>query len=106
MGPAELLFGEINLELLRQLLAVPREAAQELLVVYAPLVPVREQGRGDVHALPVPALRDHVDLLAGGLLVSLLRRLGVGQVEIARLPEAPKQTYEKATGKQVNMISQ
>src|SRR5919204_5799419 len=59
----ELLLEEIHLERLGQLLAVPLERAQELLVVVAFLVPVGEQRRGDVDALPVPALRDHVDLL-------------------------------------------
>src|SRR2546427_6301580 len=44
----------------------------------------RSQRRGDVDAPAVPALRDHVDLLAGDLLVGLLRRLRVAQVEVAR----------------------
>src|SRR5207237_6686624 len=66
------------------LLTVPGEAAQELFVVLAPFVPVREERRRDVDALAVPALRDHVDLLAGDLRVRLLRRLGVAEVEVAR----------------------
>src|SRR6185503_16938848 len=84
MGAAELLLREIDLEGRLQLLAVPGEAAQELLVVGAALVPVGEERRGDVDALAVPALRDHVDLLAGHLLVRLLRRPGIAEVEVAR----------------------
>src|SRR5262245_28353308 len=75
VGASEVLLREVDLEGRLQLLAVPGEAAQELLVVGAALVPVGEQRRGDVDALSVPALRDHVDLLAGDLLVGLLRGL-------------------------------
>src|SRR2546427_10249598 len=78
MGAAQFFPGEIHLEHLLQLLAVPGEPAQELLVIRAALVPVREQRRRDVDALAVPALRDHVDLLAGLLFVGLLGRFGFG----------------------------
>ena len=47
---AELFFGEIDFKLLCESLAVPGEAAQELLVVRAALVPVGEQRGGDVQA--------------------------------------------------------
>src|SRR5438477_665854 len=85
VGAPQLLLGEIDLECRRQLLAVPLEPAHELLVVLALLVPVGEQRRGDVDALPIPALRDHVDLLAGDLLVRLHGLGRVGQIEVARL---------------------
>src|SRR6266481_6349997 len=65
MRAPEVLLREVHLERRLQLLAVPGEAAQELLVVGAALVPVGEQRGGDVDALTVPALGDHVDLLAG-----------------------------------------
>src|SRR5712692_4972567 len=84
VGAPEVLFREVHLEGRLQLLAVPGEAAQELLVVGAALVPVGEQRRRDVHALAVPALGDHVDLLAGDLRVRLLRGLRLRQIEIAR----------------------
>src|SRR5262245_48695756 len=82
---SELLLREVDLERRRQLLAVPGEATEELLVVRAALVPVREQRGGDVDPLAVPALRDHVDLLPGDLLVGLLRRLWIREIEVARL---------------------
>src|SRR6185436_14940296 len=85
MRAPELLLVEVDLERLPELIAVPAEAAQELLVVVAGLVPVRQQRGGDVDALAVPALRDHVDLLAGDLLVGLLRMLRIGEIEVARL---------------------
>src|SRR5207249_1908766 len=50
VGAAELLLREIHREDLFELLAVPPEAAQELLVVRTDLVPVRQQRRGDVDA--------------------------------------------------------
>src|SRR5262249_25470085 len=85
MGAAELLLVEIDLEGRLELLAVPGKAAHELLVVGAALVPVREQRGGDVDARAVPALRDHVDLLAGDALVRLLGLLRVRQIEVAGL---------------------
>src|SRR3989454_5958665 len=85
MRAAELLLVEVDLEGGYQLLAVPAEAPHELLVVGAGLVPVREERGGDVDAGAVPALRDHVDLLAGDALVGLLRLLGIRQVEVAGL---------------------
>src|SRR5207244_6940825 len=84
VGAAERRLGEIHLEDLFELLAVPDEAAQELLVLGTELVPVGQQRRGDVDAFAVPALRDHVDLLAGDLRVGLPRRLRVAQIEVAR----------------------
>src|SRR5438445_10770385 len=70
---AELFLVEIDLEGRLELLAVPGEGAHELLVVGAALVPVRQVRRGDVNPRPVPALREHVQLLAVDLLVRLLR---------------------------------
>ena len=50
------------------------------------LVPVGQQRRGDVDTRAVPALRDHVDLLAGDPLVGLACGCsGFDQVEVARL---------------------
>src|SRR5207302_748250 len=83
---SQLFLDEIHLERGRQLLAVPLEPAHELLVVVALLVPVGEQRGGDVDALSVPALRDHVDLLPGHLLVRLHGLGRIGQVEAPRLP--------------------
>src|SRR5262245_31962113 len=83
--PAKLLLVEVDLERRLELLAVPGKAAHELLVVGAALVPVGQERRGDVDAGAVPALRDHVDLLAGDLLVRLLGLLGVREVEVAGL---------------------
>src|SRR5262249_5315957 len=83
--PAELLLVEIDLEGRLELLAVPGKAAHELLVVGAALVPVGEQRRGDVDPRAVPALRDHVDLLAGDPLVGLLGLLRVREIEVPRL---------------------
>src|SRR5512145_778881 len=60
MGAAQVLLGEVDLEGRSELLAVPAEAAHELLVVGAPLVPVGQERGGDVHAGAIPALRDHV----------------------------------------------
>src|SRR5262245_16887398 len=82
---AELLLVEVHLERGRQGLAVPAERAHELLVVRAALVPVGEERGGDVDARAVPALRDHVDLLAGDALIGLLWLLGIRQIEVARL---------------------
>src|ERR1700674_5256711 len=65
-------------------MAVPVEGAQELLVVRALLVPVRQQARRDVQPLAVPALRDHVDLAAGMLLIALLRVFRIGDIEVMR----------------------
>src|SRR4029450_1397322 len=82
---AELLLVEVHLERGRQGLAVPAERAHELLVVRATLVPVGEERGCDVDARAVPALRDHVDLLAGDPLIGLLWLLGIRQVEVASL---------------------
>ena len=81
MRAAELRRLEVRFERQRELLAVPVEGAQELLVVRALLVPFRQQARRDVHALAVPALRDHVDLLAGLLRIGLDRMLGI-EIEV------------------------
>src|SRR5262249_18663784 len=85
MRPAQLFLVEVDLEGRLQLLAVPGKAPHELLVVGAALVPLREQRGGDVDARAIPALRDHVDLLAGDPLIGLLGLLGIGEIEIARL---------------------
>src|SRR5262249_57216995 len=65
---AELGVEEVDLEERREVLAVPAVGLQELLAVGALLVPVGEQRRGDVEALTVPGLRDHVGLLPDLLL--------------------------------------
>src|SRR5262249_22688534 len=85
MGAAQLLLVEIDLEGRPELLAGPGKAAHELLVIRAALVPVREQRGGDVDARAVPALRDHVDLLAGDALVRLLGLLRIREIEVAGL---------------------
>ena len=76
-GRPSLRLREVDGEERRELLAVPAVGLQELLVVLALLVPVREQRRREVDALAVPGLRDHVHLRADLLLVhDLLRVLG------------------------------
>src|SRR5262249_35683262 len=69
---AELERREVEREALTEFLAVPGERLQELLVVGALLVPARQQRAGEVEALPVPALGDHVELAADLLLVDHL----------------------------------
>src|SRR4029077_16040919 len=54
--PAEPLPQEVDREERRQALAVPAVRLEELLVVLARLVPVGEQRRREVDALPVPGL--------------------------------------------------
>src|SRR5215510_15610425 len=98
VGAAQLLLVEIDLEGRLELLAVPGKAAHELLVVRAALVPVREQRGGDVDARAVPALRDHVDLLAGGALVRLLGLLWVREIEVAGLAVHERVDPEAAAG--------
>src|SRR5512134_3865904 len=83
VGAAELFLREVHLEGRLQFLAIPAECAQELFIVGAALVPFLEQARRDVDAFAVPALRDHVDLLAGLARIRLLRLFGVAQVEVA-----------------------
>src|SRR5437899_2227491 len=55
---AELFLQEVDREQRRELLLVPGVRLQELLVVLARLVPLGEQRRREVDALPVPGLRD------------------------------------------------
>src|SRR4051812_18135144 len=69
----ELFLNEINFPLLFQFLAVPAIELEELLVIRPFLVPVGEQAAGDVYTLAIPALTDHIDLLAGRFFVYLLR---------------------------------
>src|SRR5213594_54768 len=85
---------EIQLELWLQLLAIPGIGADELLVVRALFVPMREERAAEVEPLPVPALRHHVDLLADGLLVNLLRLLRIRHVKDAALAVA-EATHEE-----------
>src|SRR5215470_18127918 len=82
---AQLLLVEVDLEGRLELLAIPGKRTHELLVVGAALVPVGEQGGRDVDARAVPALRDHVDLLAGDPLVGLFGLLRIREVEVAGL---------------------
>src|SRR6202011_4462026 len=65
MRAAELFGKKIDLEFELQLLAVPVVGTQDLLVVGALLVPMFQQRGGDIDALSIPALGNHVDLLAG-----------------------------------------
>ena len=88
MRAAEFQRGEIEIERRLQFFAVPGVTAEELLVVGAFLVPVREKRAGEVEPFPIPALRDHVDLLADLFLVNLFRFVRIGNVEDAALAVA------------------
>src|ERR1700730_19077693 len=76
MRAAEFFSQKINLEFLRQILAVPIISAQHLFILGPSLVPIRKERGGNINALSVPALRNHIDLLAGDLLVDLHRFCG------------------------------
>jgi hypothetical protein len=75
--PAKFLFRKIDGEGGRQRAAIPVIRANELLIVRALLVPARQQARGQVHALAIPALRHHVHLAARVQLVGFLRLLRI-----------------------------
>src|SRR3984893_3010074 len=81
MRAAELFGKKIDLEFELQILAVPLISAQELLVIVALLVPMFQQRRGDIDALSIPALRNHVDLLACDFLVDRHWLRWIGNVE-------------------------
>src|SRR5438477_11679193 len=91
--------GEIEIEAQRQFFAVPNVSAEKLLVVRALLVPVRQKRAGEVKSLPIPTLRDHVDLFADWFLVNLFRFLWIGYVEDAAL------AVTETTDKQCLVIS-
>src|SRR5918995_709674 len=82
MRTAQLLLREVNLEGLTQRTTIPTEGAQELFVVRTLLVPFRQQARGDIEPLPIPALRNHVHLAAGVLLVGFFWLFRVRKVEV------------------------
>src|SRR4051812_17528235 len=85
MRAAEFERGEIEREFLGQFFAIPSVGFQELLIVVAALVPAREERTAEVEPLPIPTLRDHIDLLADLLLVNLFRLLRIGHIEHAAL---------------------
>src|SRR5207248_5509698 len=57
--------------------------AQKLFVVGATFVPAREKRAGEIKPFPIPALRDHVDLLPNLFLANLFRFLRIRNVEDA-----------------------
>src|SRR6478736_981379 len=57
---AQLQRSEIKIEGRFQLLAIPCVSTKELFVVSPLLVPIRKKRTGEIEALPIPALRDHV----------------------------------------------
>src|SRR5438270_514695 len=71
MRPAQLQLGEIESERRLQLFAVPGISAEELFVVVALLVPLRQKRAGEIEPFPVPALRHHIHLLADLFFVNL-----------------------------------
>src|SRR6266436_7672275 len=85
MGPAQLQRGEIESKAWLQFFAVPCIGAQELLIVFAFLIPVLQERTGKVEPFPIPALPYHVDLSANLLLVNLFRFLRIRNVEHAAL---------------------
>src|SRR6185369_14921914 len=84
MRSAETLLDEVDGKERGERLAVPTVRLQELLVVLAGLVPVREQRGREVHALAVPGLRHHVHLRADLLLVHERGVMRIGDVEDTR----------------------
>src|SRR5436190_18251675 len=99
MWTAELERGEIEIEARPQFLAVPGESTEELLIIGALLVPMRQQRTGEVKPLPIPALRDHVDLFADWSLINLFRFLCIGNDEDAAFAVA------ETTNKQCFVVS-
>ena len=99
MRTAQLERGEIEIEARLQFLAVPGVSAEKLLVVRALLVPMRQERTGEVESLPIPTLRDHVDLFADLFLVNLFRMMRIGNVEDAALAVA------ETTDKQCLVVS-
>src|ERR1700730_8476930 len=85
MGPPQLQCGEIESKAWLQFFAVPCIGAQELLVVFAFLIPALEERAGKVESFPIPALRYHVDLPANLLLVNLFRVMRIRNIEYAAL---------------------
>ena len=75
---------EIDGKLQGQFFPVPG-VRLEVLQVFAlfrlALVPVGQQGRGEIYPFPVPALGQHVDLCADLLRVNLLCVMGVADIE-------------------------
>src|SRR5215471_2359979 len=81
MRTAQLQRGEIECKAWLQLFAVPSVGAQELLVVFALLIPVRQERTGKVEPFPIPALRHHVHLASNLFLVDLFWFLGIRDIE-------------------------
>src|SRR5947207_12245554 len=61
---------EIEVETWFQFFTVPGVTAQELLVVFSLFVPSGQKRAGEIETFAVPALRDHVDLLADLFLIN------------------------------------
>src|SRR5215470_15485145 len=83
MRPAELQRSEIESKAWLEFFSVPCVGAQKLLVIFAFLIPVRQERAGKVEPFPVPALRHHVNLSSNLLLINLFRLLWVRNVEHA-----------------------
>src|SRR5690242_17923952 len=104
MRTTKLQRGEIEIKSWLQFLPVPRIGPDELLVICALLIPIRQERTGEIETLPIPALRHHVDLLPDLLLINLLRLLRISDIENATLavPEAAdKQSF--VIGTQTNI---
>src|SRR5271170_7348599 len=84
MRTAEPLLAEVDLERRCEFMAIPMKCAQELLVVLALFVPLRQQARSDVDAAAIPTLRHHVHLAAGVFAVGLARMRRVRQIKVVR----------------------
>src|SRR6516164_7099427 len=85
MGAPKLQRGEIEIETWLQFFAVPCVGPQELLVIFAFLIPVCQERAGKVEAFSIPALRHHVYLPTNLLLVDLFRFLRVRDIEHSTL---------------------
>ena len=66
-------------------MVVPTIGADELFIVVAGFVPLREQRARKVEAPAVPALRDHVELPSDLLFVDLARAMRVDKLTLAAL---------------------
>src|SRR5262249_22788443 len=85
MRTAQLQRGEIECKAWLQFFAVPSVGAQELLVVFALLIPACQERTGKVEPFPVPALRHHVHLSSNLFLVNLFWFLRIRDIEPATL---------------------
>src|SRR6185295_3898227 len=69
-------------------LAVPGISAHELFIIRAAFIPMREERTAEVKALPVPALRHHVQLLADLLFIDLFWLMRVRYIKDTHLAVA------------------